>query len=251
MKATILAYHAIAECPRDCDPDHLFVSPDRFERQMDFLARRRTVVSLDEALGAGTACVAITFDDAYRSVATTALPILEAHGFPATVFAPTGHLGGGNTWDEGTSCDLSIMDESELSGVSERGVAVESHGHDHLDYSAETTDRLRSDVGHSLDDLERITGRRPRYLAYPYGRSSASARRVVAELGLSAAFSIDKRGNGPFERERVPITPLDSDPLFSFKTSGRYLAVRWSPPVAAVYRVVKPLARRAMLRKDA
>jgi peptidoglycan/xylan/chitin deacetylase (PgdA/CDA1 family) len=72
------------------------VNAVEFERQMDHLAGHYRVLPLDEVAGrlhAGrslppnTACV--TFDDGFRNVATTALPILKERQIPATVFIVT------------------------------------------------------------------------------------------------------------------------------------------------------------------
>src|SRR3954463_11216007 len=101
MAATVLVYHGVEARPRDADPAQLFVRPDLFERQMAFLARRRVVVTLDDALRPDDRRrnrVAITFDDGYRSVLTAAAPVLERFGFPATVFVPTGWLRRGKRW---------------------------------------------------------------------------------------------------------------------------------------------------------
>jgi peptidoglycan/xylan/chitin deacetylase (PgdA/CDA1 family) len=72
----------------------------RFEQQLEFLAHHYTVLPLSETLerlrtGAAvperTAC--ITFDDGFRNVFTTAYPLLERYGMPATVFLVTGLVG--------------------------------------------------------------------------------------------------------------------------------------------------------------
>ncbi|HWL65709.1 MAG TPA: polysaccharide deacetylase, partial [Actinomycetota bacterium] len=81
-RPVILAYHAIGECPRERDPGNLFVTPAAFERQMSYLARRKKVVSLEQALAnpTGDNVIVITFDDAYRNVLTQAGPILARYG---------------------------------------------------------------------------------------------------------------------------------------------------------------------------
>jgi len=74
----------------------LSVSLDDFDRQIGWLARNRRCLALDEALAllrdarlpAGSAVV--TFDDGYRDNLELALPVLEKHGVPATIFVATG-----------------------------------------------------------------------------------------------------------------------------------------------------------------
>lgn len=249
---TVIAYHAIGECGRSDDPHDLFVPTDAFESQMDYLARRRRVVSVEElitgSLPPGPPPVAITFDDGYRSVLTTAAPILQAHGFPATVFVPTRWVGVGNTWDEPSACDLAIMDADELRTVEGMGVTVESHGHAHIDLEASGREAVRADLVGSLEHLEKIIGRRPRYLAYPYGRSSTSARAIAEATGFEAAFSIAVPSRGRYALGRVEITPFDGPRLFALKTSGRYLGLRHAPVTRAGYRIVKPVVRKLLRR---
>jgi peptidoglycan/xylan/chitin deacetylase (PgdA/CDA1 family) len=99
-------YHRIAD--DDVDPWGLAVPADRFEEQVTWLRRSRTVLPLAELarrhrrgdLPAGA--VAITFDDGYACNATTAAPILTGLGVPATVFVTTGPVAAGREfwWDE-------------------------------------------------------------------------------------------------------------------------------------------------------
>ncbi|HEU4481052.1 MAG TPA: polysaccharide deacetylase family protein, partial [Actinomycetota bacterium] len=169
----VLAYHAVGSCAPEDDPHHLFVTPTTFERHMAFLAKRKRVVTLEDALGGGPpGRVAITFDDAYRNVAEVASPILERYGFPATVFAPTGFLDGTNTWDDPSPCDLSIASADELAALARRNVTIESHGHGHIDMASSPTADVVADLATSRGLIQDITGRAPRYLAYPFGRSS-------------------------------------------------------------------------------
>lgn len=112
--AIILMYHSVAakEDAVWIDPSN-HLPPEAFERQMQFLAKHRRVISLTtliESLRQGESCppgsVVITFDDGYRDNLTIAAPILSQYGLPATLFLPTGQIDRGEIqWiDEIYSC---------------------------------------------------------------------------------------------------------------------------------------------------
>jgi peptidoglycan/xylan/chitin deacetylase (PgdA/CDA1 family) len=225
---TIITYHAIGDCPAGDDPAELFMPVRLFESQMRFLARWRKVIPLEAAVTrndhGGRPAVAVTFDDGYQSVMEHAAPVLNRFSIPATVFVPTKWIGLHNTWDPPYACPLDILGADELLEIEKMGIRVESHGHAHIDYESSSTEEVRRDVRQSLEQLTEILGRRPGFLAYPFGRSSPEARRIVAEEGLSAAFSISRPATGPYGIERVGLRPRHGLGVFALKTSGRWNA---------------------------
>jgi peptidoglycan/xylan/chitin deacetylase (PgdA/CDA1 family) len=88
--AVILMYHRVIELADD--PLQLTVTPTQFAQQMDYIQRSCTALRLSEvavALQRRTLpprAVAVTFDDGYIDNFTKALPVLQAHSVPATIF---------------------------------------------------------------------------------------------------------------------------------------------------------------------
>lgn len=94
----ILMYHRVATLR--ADPWRLAVSPGNFASQIQTLARTHDVVPLDRIHepGQGRRRVAITFDDGYHDVLSEAVPVLERHDCPATLFLTMGMVGRGEFW---------------------------------------------------------------------------------------------------------------------------------------------------------
>lgn len=97
VKAVVLLYHRVAAL--SSDPQLLSVHPQRFKKQMEYLATHYHVWSLQRLLKA--ACeehslpervVAVTFDDGYVDNLLEAKPVLETYQSPATVFVSTAYL---------------------------------------------------------------------------------------------------------------------------------------------------------------
>ena len=159
------------------------MSEEAFRAQMAFLARHRNVVPL-QALVQGRPrgrkpTVAITFDDAYRSVLHVAAPILLSSDWPARC---SSRRDGSVRRTDGSSrrrAPLAIMDPSELRAVDELGIIAESHGHAHLNYADAEHAAVEGDVEASVQALGEILGRRPRYLAYPFGPATPAAADIV------------------------------------------------------------------------
>ncbi len=249
-RSTILAFHAVGDCPGGGRHERCVCIPtESFAKQMAFLARHRRVVALktliEGELPPGPPAVAITFDDGYRNVLLNGVPILREHGFAATVFVPTKWIGTTNAWDAGKRCfPLEIMDEGELRRAEGQGIAIESHGHAHLHYERADPAVVAHDLRSSIERLDDILGRRPRYLAYPYGAHSAAVRALVQDADFEDAFLFNELGVGRFGRERVSVDGYESSVRLTLKTAGGYLAHRRSPIGSCAAVVVRRLRRR-------
>lgn len=249
----MLVYHAIGHVSRSAPEWNGFISPERFAEQMAYLRENRRIVALDALLAReddkGRPRVAITFDDGYRNVLEEAVPVLEKSGLPATFFVPTKWIGAWNGWNPDRERRLELMSEDALVELARRGFAVECHGHAHLDYARIGEEEARADVQASVERLANMLGRPPKYLAYPYGTATPAAAGRAEELGLRAAFTLDRPAAvaGAFALRRVSIVPADRRPLFALKSRGRYIGWRQSRPVRTVYRTVRPLVRNRWL----
>ena len=97
---TVFTYHRIAEPGADLFYDPVIsATPDAFRAQVDWLARRMQILTLDEAIERIESrtprrepAALVTFDDGYRDNFEAAATILRERGIPATFFLPTAFL---------------------------------------------------------------------------------------------------------------------------------------------------------------
>ena len=205
----VLCYHAVSEE----FPASLSVSPDALRNQLGILVRRgyqgaTFSGSISEAREGKT--VAVTFDDAYRSVIRLALPILAEYGLPGTVFAPTAYIGadrpmrwpGIDRW-HGTFHESELIPCSwpELEQLVGAGWEVGSHTRTHPRLPELTDDELMTELSESRRECEQHLAVPCRSIAYPYG----AANRRVAEAAADAGYSFAAELPGSF---RTPSTPL-------------------------------------------
>jgi peptidoglycan/xylan/chitin deacetylase (PgdA/CDA1 family) len=99
---TVLTYHRVdrQSARPELDPALISAEPHEFERQVEWLVRGATPISLADllelkrgAVPAPRRSVLVTFDDGYRDFARNAWPVLRRHGVPVTLFVPTAFPG--------------------------------------------------------------------------------------------------------------------------------------------------------------
>jgi len=190
------------------------ISPEKFERQLRWLARWRRVVPLEETLrqSGRRRLVAITFDDGFRDNLTVALPLLEKFQLPMTLFVTAGFLGRDT-----------YLSRSELREISEHPlVTIGAHGLWHRHFNRLTADEARFELTESRRLLSEVTGKNISLLAWPYGECNAELERLSEECGYHASWSVWKGTNSMHSRWRVPLGRRDDLARFVVKSSGFY-----------------------------
>ena len=208
----VLCYHAVSPTWESDEAIH----PAALERQVRHLLERgmepRTVSDLGEHGGEGA--FAITFDDAFDSLRTRALPLLERLGVPATVYAPASYVESGELMRWGKLERWAATDqESELRPLSWDGVRelaragweVGSHTSSHprlTEIAPEDADReLRS----SRSAIEEALGRPCTSIAYPFGdydeRLAGQARAAGYVTGVTLLDGLRRRLPWPNDLE--------------------------------------------------
>jgi peptidoglycan/xylan/chitin deacetylase (PgdA/CDA1 family) len=212
----ILMYHAVGLVADD--PFDLFVSPERFRRQMATLVRLGlrgvSLRELGDALVSGRADgqVAITFDDGYRDTMRYAPPVLDRYGFTATFFVVAGALGGENRWDPPPRRKL--MTEDDVRELATGGHEIGSHSVSHPRLAGLAPDALRREVADSRTALAQVLGAAPGGFCYPYGSVDAAAVNAVVDAGYSHACAVRRVPGLPelFALPRIGMSERDSSP---------------------------------------
>jgi peptidoglycan/xylan/chitin deacetylase (PgdA/CDA1 family) len=152
--------------------------------------------------------IVITIDDGWRSTYTEAFPELQKRKFPFTVFIYPKIIGQ-------TSLALTW---AQIKEMADAGVDIQSHSLSHpyltrrrhvsLDDAAYETWASR-ELSESKKTLEKETGRKVEFLAYPYGDYDMRLTKLVAQAGYSAALTCDfgrvKPGSDPLRMRRFVI----------------------------------------------
>ncbi|MFF8637590.1 polysaccharide deacetylase family protein [Streptomyces pilosus] len=232
VRVPILMYHAVSDRPNQATRA-LSVTPEAFAGQMAAIAGRGltpvTTAELAAHWRSGRPLparpVLVTFDDGYEGVHRHALPVLAAHGFPATVFVTTGWLRGPH--DNGGAPDT-MLDWDQVRELAGAGVEIGGHSHTHPQLDRLDEDRLRSELIRCKEIVSDLLGTVPASFAYPYGYSSRRVREAVRETGYAQALAVGnglaRRAQGPYALRRVTVRRSTSAADFARLVEGRSLA---------------------------
>ena len=219
-RLVVLCYHEVPEAART-----------RFARQMGALSRGTRVVRAAHTgpLSDGGSYVAITFDDAFRSVRMNAVPELLSRGFPATIFVPVDFLGQEAGWEMRNGVTNGVNDHvmtcDELRSLPEL-IEFGSHSLSHPLLTKVDAVRLREEVTTSRHKLAELLGSHVSLLALPYGEYDDRVIGTCRQAGYERVFGCapwpaDPAGRD-FVRGRVPVDQEDGPLMFHLKARGGY-----------------------------
>jgi glycosyltransferase involved in cell wall biosynthesis/peptidoglycan/xylan/chitin deacetylase (PgdA/CDA1 family) len=220
----VLMYHAFtAGGERD-----RFVLPARsFAAQMRLLsALRYRVITLEELaakLRAGEPLprrtVALTIDDGYRDNFEIAQPILERHGFTATVYLVSKRLGASNDWgDPGALAGRPLLDRAQIEAMRAGGTKFGAHTRNHPRLTELEDAVVTDEIAGSREDLTELLGEEVEGLAYPYGLFDERAVQAAERAGYTAACTTEVRParhwDDPLRIPRIEVEGADSNLRF-------------------------------------
>lgn len=229
---TILMYHSISD-----DGAFFSVSSHAFDRQLSWLKKAGhqffTLDALFQQLHAGTNvlhnAVFVTFDDGYRNNLDQALPILEKHQVPATIYVCSDFVENGRS-DKG----IPICNQSELQRLANHPlITIGGHTKSHPKLSKLSNDDALEEMILGKNALEIMIGKRIYHFAYPKGDYSFATTKLVSQAGFATAVTVNagsvNPSDFPYALKRVPVDQGLPFPLFKYscrEVMGRYAHFR-------------------------
>jgi peptidoglycan/xylan/chitin deacetylase (PgdA/CDA1 family) len=233
----ILMYHSIA-CEDEVGVHPYYrtaTAPLVFKAQMVSLQNSGfSAVSLAEAIRrlsepevAGNSVV-ITFDDGFHNFYTNAFPILDSHGFTATMFLPTAHIGESRLSFKGKEC----LSWSEVRELQKHGISFGSHTVTHPQLHECDVHSIEQEIVDSKQTIEQKLGCAAQSFSYPYafpetdanfkGRLREQLSQAGYENGVCTTIGRPGPASDPFFLKRLPVNSDDDTRLFRAKLAGSY-----------------------------
>jgi peptidoglycan/xylan/chitin deacetylase (PgdA/CDA1 family) len=229
VRVPILMYHEIAG--RAETASRLAVPPANFAAQLDYLRSAgfttMTAAELSARLADGIGPlpdrpIVLTFDDGYADFHSRAMPLLDRHGFTATLFVTTG-------WEQDAGLRRSapgrMLNRTQLAEAAAAGVEIAAHTRSHPQLDQLPERLVREELGASKRWLEDEIGLAVPGLAYPFGYSNARVRQVARETGYRYAHAVDNatasQRADPFAVPRLTVRRATTLPEFRRLVDGQ------------------------------
>jgi len=209
--AVILVYHHVStKTPRSTS-----VSPNTFKKHLNYLEDNEfKVLPLNTILTAiaqkqdlPNKSVAITFDDAYESILSEALPLLRQKNYPFTVFVNTQSI---------TASYKNILSWNELKILQNHKGTIGNHTHSHTHMVRRLKDetkiqwknRIETDILRAKVLLEKHLGVTNKLFAYPYGEYNEEVMDILDSLGYVGLAQQSGAVGVGFNKLEIPRFPM-------------------------------------------
>ena len=217
----ILSYHNVPLTTEK--PSAYFISEAQFEAQVKYLKENGYSSVLPDDLynhytvgkPLPSKPIMFTFDDTRKEHYKAVMPILEKYGYKGAFFIMTVAIGKKN-----------YMTSDEIKIISDRGHCVGHHTYDHQNLKKLPQAEWIKQIDKPREKLEKITGKKIDYLAYPFGLCNEYSVKEIKKRGFKGAFQLSGKQdiNEPLLTMRRIIVPgtwsgprLVKEVLASFK----------------------------------
>jgi peptidoglycan/xylan/chitin deacetylase (PgdA/CDA1 family) len=223
-KIIVLMYHRVGAANNAWERKYC-VSPERFAAHMAALAKRgMCAVNIQDFVAwlggerdLPEGSFVITFDDGFRGVRDHALPVLEQHNWPATVFLVTDLIGRQDEWTKSSNPDgvtYPLLDAEEIRDMAKRGVSFHSHTCTHPSLPTLEDAEMAEELARSHAALRELFGFDSGFLAYPFGHLNDRVDQAARSAGYRAAFStqpgFNRRNVNPYRIRRLDVFGTDT-----------------------------------------
>jgi peptidoglycan/xylan/chitin deacetylase (PgdA/CDA1 family) len=222
----VLIYHRVGRrAPIETD-----VPLGLFDDQIAYLTEQVDVVALDDGLRTiaspqssnASTMVAITFDDGTADFADLALPVLERHRVPVTLYVATAFVEERRPFPhDGTPISWDALRDACSTGL----VSVGSHTHSHALLDRLAPEEVDDELDRSIGLVEERIGVPAVHFAYPKAvAGSPAAERAVRARFRSAALAGTRPNRfgatDPYRLARSPVQVSDGMHWFIRKARG-------------------------------
>lgn len=138
------------------------------------LAKKDTPIGFTEGM------ITFSFDDAWKSQYSNALPILQNAGIKGTYYILTEPVIGG--WIE-------YMTPTQVKDISIKGQEIGGHTITHTDLTTLINTEIDKEIIDSKTYLQNLTGKTVNTLAYPYGSFNTTVKNRTTKAGYTNARS--------------------------------------------------------------
>jgi peptidoglycan/xylan/chitin deacetylase (PgdA/CDA1 family) len=161
----IVTFHGLGSPLRSIDAGEApyWVEPSVLAETID-LARRREID--------------ITFDDGNDSDFTIAFPMLAEARMSSTFFVLAGRFD-----------QKGALSRAQTVEMAEAGMAIGSHGHDHIDWTKASDDQMRRELHDARGRIEDCLGKAVDKVSIPFGAFDARVLRLISKAGYRQVYT--------------------------------------------------------------
>lgn len=170
----VIYYHDIVD--KGQGSSYQKVEYDKFEQQMKLLKDESYTSILFEDLDKPLPpkAVLVTFDDAFKTVYETAVPVMKKYGIKGNAFVPTYYIESGHphfmTWD----MIKELADSGEFSFA--------AHTHTHVDIRTLSSEEMEKEIVTSNTLLQDRLGKKIDAFCMPYGKYDSNSLQKLKKI---------------------------------------------------------------------